>query len=178
MDTSLEQLIMAANQGDADAQCELGFIYEEGDGVQQDHAEAARWFRLAADQDDAMAQISLGDLYAHGDGVQQSDAEALQWYRRAVDQSEPLACYRLGLMYYNGWGVKQDYAKALRLFVKSTQERDGTVIENADILIGDIYFHGLGTAQSLQEAKYWYFRAAERGLSGAQEKLSRIINQH
>jgi len=37
-------------QGDADAQCNLGVRYENGNVILQDHAEAAQLCRLAADQ--------------------------------------------------------------------------------------------------------------------------------
>ena len=39
-----------AEQGDADAQYNLGYRYVTGIGVPQDRAEAVRWLRLAADQ--------------------------------------------------------------------------------------------------------------------------------
>ena len=48
----------AAEQGDADAQFNLGFAYATGEGVPQDDAEAVRWFRLAAEQGNALAQES------------------------------------------------------------------------------------------------------------------------
>ena len=40
-------LITKAEQGDAEAQYKLGVRYDTGDGVPQDHEEAARWYRLA-----------------------------------------------------------------------------------------------------------------------------------
>ncbi len=49
-----------ADQGVADAQSNLGVMYDNGEGVPQDHAEAVRWYRLAADQGLALAQFSLG----------------------------------------------------------------------------------------------------------------------
>jgi TPR repeat protein len=39
-----------ADQGDADAQFNLGVMYDRGDGIPQDYAEAAKWHRLAAEQ--------------------------------------------------------------------------------------------------------------------------------
>ncbi|MBM3508219.1 MAG: SEL1-like repeat protein, partial [Alphaproteobacteria bacterium] len=41
-----------AEQGDAIAQALLGFMYAEGQGVPQDHAEAVKWYRRAAEQGD------------------------------------------------------------------------------------------------------------------------------
>ena len=46
----------AAEQGDADAQSSLGYMYRKGQGVTQDDAEAVNWTRKAADQGNAEAQ--------------------------------------------------------------------------------------------------------------------------
>lgn len=43
---------LAANQGNVDAQANLGVVYMTGAGVSQDYGEAARWCRPAADQGD------------------------------------------------------------------------------------------------------------------------------
>lgn len=58
-----------ADQGNADAQVDLGFLYYEGKGVPQDFAKAAALFRKAAEQGDARGQAKLGFLYAMGKGV-------------------------------------------------------------------------------------------------------------
>ena len=41
-------LRMAAEQGDAAAQCRLGLAYASGEGVARDAKEAVKWWRLAA----------------------------------------------------------------------------------------------------------------------------------
>ena len=51
---------LSAEQGNADAQYNLGFRYAIGLGFPQDEAEAVRWFRLAAEQGNADAQNNLG----------------------------------------------------------------------------------------------------------------------
>ena len=51
---------LAAEQGYASAQSNLGNMYGKGTGVPQDHAEAVRLFWLASDQGNAMAQVNLG----------------------------------------------------------------------------------------------------------------------
>jgi hypothetical protein len=58
----------AAEQGQAEAQNELGAMYYDGNGMPQNRAQAARWFRLAADQDVVHAQFSLGWMYYDGKG--------------------------------------------------------------------------------------------------------------
>lgn len=57
---SLNSLRARAEKGDASAQFKLGFMYDVGKGVPQDHTEAVRWYRKAADQGDADAQANLG----------------------------------------------------------------------------------------------------------------------
>ena len=110
--TALKEWKPLADQGDADAQNNLGAMYADGEGVVEDDAEAARWYRLAADQGLAAAQVFLGAMYANGRGVPEDDAEAVRWYRLAADQGHAGAQNNLGVMYYNGEGVLQDNVTA------------------------------------------------------------------
>ena len=59
---------LAADQGNVDAQSNLGYLYYDGRGVEQSYAEAARFFKLAADQGDGYAQYYLALLYENGQG--------------------------------------------------------------------------------------------------------------
>jgi len=103
-DVQLSTLLGNANKGDAAAQFNLGVMYDEGDGVPEDDAEAVKWYRKAADQGLAEAQSNLGLMYANGKGVPEDDAEAVKWYREAADQGLAGAQTNLGLMYANGRG--------------------------------------------------------------------------
>ncbi len=53
--TALEEWLPLTEQGDAAAQISLGVMYEYGEGVTQDYAEAMKWYRLAAEQGDSNA---------------------------------------------------------------------------------------------------------------------------
>ena len=57
---------MAAEQGYALGQYRIGYMYHKGRGVQQDDAEAVKWFRMAAKQGDADAIAMVDKLYVHG----------------------------------------------------------------------------------------------------------------
>ena len=59
----------AAEQGLAWAQEQLGNMYFDGEGADQDYAEAAKWLRKAAEQGHTEAQLLLGDMYRLGHGV-------------------------------------------------------------------------------------------------------------
>ncbi len=58
----------AAEQRVADAQFSLGIMYDNGEGVPQDHAEALQWWRKAAEQGYATAQYNIGVMYDEGLG--------------------------------------------------------------------------------------------------------------
>ncbi|MDO4819232.1 MAG: tetratricopeptide repeat protein, partial [Prevotella sp.] len=65
----------AAEQGDAQAQHNLGVCYANGRGVTKSDTEAVKWYRKAAEQGLAEAQLNLGVCYANGRGVTKSDTE-------------------------------------------------------------------------------------------------------
>jgi hypothetical protein len=52
----------AAEQGQVEAQYNLGLMYDYGEGVVEDDAEAARWYRKAAEQGEVDAQNRLTEL--------------------------------------------------------------------------------------------------------------------
>jgi uncharacterized protein len=72
--SSLCELTIRAEQGDALAQNLLGDIY-----ATDKPREAIHWYRKAADQGDPSAQGRLGMMYAVGKAVQQDDKQAYIW---------------------------------------------------------------------------------------------------
>ncbi|WP_295698474.1 tetratricopeptide repeat protein, partial [uncultured Neisseria sp.] len=106
------ETLQAAEQGNAQAQLNLGLMYVNGQGVRQDYTQAAQWYRRAAEQGVAQAQYALGVMYENGQGVHQDYTQAVQWYRRAAEQGDANAQYTLGVMYAQGQGVRQDDAQA------------------------------------------------------------------
>jgi len=107
--TALREFQPLAEQGDASAQNNLGWMYEKGQGVPQDYKTAVKWTTLAAEQGDADAQFNLGVMYHEGKGVPQNDKTAVKWYRLAAEQGHADAQISLGAMYAFGTGVLKDY---------------------------------------------------------------------
>lgn len=103
-----------ADKGVAAAQYQLGTLYAEGKGVEQNDATAAMWFERAADQGDASAQYNLGASYIEGLGVRKDEARAAEWFRRAAEQNMAYAQLNLGMLYAAGRGVRQDNIEALK----------------------------------------------------------------
>ena len=103
-----------ADQGDADAQFNLGVMYDNGEGVPEDDTQAVAWYRKAADQGHARAQFNLGAMYGNGQGVPQNFTQAVAWYHKAADQNHARAQFNLGFMYDDGEGVPQDNVEAYK----------------------------------------------------------------
>jgi len=53
-------------------------MYKNGEGVDQDHREAMKWFLLSANQGYSKAQHSIGLVYKNGEGVDQDYKEAMK----------------------------------------------------------------------------------------------------
>ncbi len=66
-------------------------MFEKGQGVAQDYAEAVRLYSLAAAQGHADAQFNLGGMFFRGQGVAQDRAEAIRLYRLAAAQGHARA---------------------------------------------------------------------------------------
>ena len=82
---------VTADQGDAKAQYNLGFMYEVGQGVTQDYKEAVRLYRLSADQGNADAQFYLGFMYEVGQGVTQDYVRAHMWLNISASSGDKIA---------------------------------------------------------------------------------------
>lgn len=81
--TAARLLRADALKGDANAQRNLGYLYEEGLGVPRDPAQALAWYQKAADQGYAAAYNDLGTMYANGSGVPQDLVRAYVLFTQA-----------------------------------------------------------------------------------------------
>ncbi len=85
--------LMAAEQGYAETQCELGGMYREGIGVPKNDEEAARWLLKAAEQGHPGVAYYLGEMYRRGEGVPADNTKAYMWskvvqHRREFDTGD------------------------------------------------------------------------------------------
>ena len=157
----------AADQDNAAAQNNVGWLYQNGWGVKQDYAEAVIWYRKAAEKGNAAAQVNIGWLYRKGYGVQKDYVEAMAWLRKAANQNNAQARANIGWLYEKGLGVKQDYAEAMAWFRKAA-DQGNTDAQND---IGELYQNGWGVKQDYSEALTWYFEAADKSNADAQNNL-------
>ena len=135
---------LAAEQGHAVAQCNLGRCYKSGyspvrlrylgpfagsvidrDREREERERekvAASWFGMAAAQDYAPAQFNLAICYENGQGVAKDIKTAIDWYRKAAEQDHVEAQFNLALCYENGQGVAKDIKTAIDWYRKAASK--------------------------------------------------------
>jgi TPR repeat protein len=160
----------AAEQGYANAENNLGRLYDLGHGVLQDYAEAARWYRKAVEHGSAIAERNLGYLHYYGRGVPQDYAEAVPWFRRAAEHGIAAAANDLGWMYKSGRGVSQNDVEAVRWYRVAVEHGD----EFAQTNLAWMFEEGRGVAHDYSEAVRLYRLAAEQGFVLAMINLGRM----
>ena len=111
-----DETMAEANQGAAYAQYNLGNMYEFGEGVPENDAEAVKWYRKAADQGHAKAQSNLGVMYYNGDGVPENHVRAYVWLSMAKTQGYESA--KKGVETVKNLMTKQQIAQAQALATK------------------------------------------------------------
>ena len=130
--TALQEWRPLAEQGDADAQKDLGVMYYTGQGVPQNYDEAVRWYRLAAEQGNVAAQSNLAEMYYIGEDVPQDYTEAAKWLRLAAESGDHDVQFNLGMMYAYGDGVVQSVVMALMWFNIASANGNSTAGEWVD----------------------------------------------
>jgi TPR repeat protein len=123
--TAMRAWLPLANSGIAQAQNNMGHMYEEGFGVAQNYTTALDWYRKAADAGLAEAQQNVGLLYYYGYGVAENAREAVRWFQMAADQDLAAGEYMLALAKQQGKGTALDYAGARTLFLSAARKNYG-----------------------------------------------------
>ncbi len=80
--------LLSAGKGNADAQNALGQMFEDGEGLETDYAQAANWYHLACESNPDYGGAgqgcnNLGLLYLSGHGVPQDNVEAYKYFKIA-----------------------------------------------------------------------------------------------
>jgi TPR repeat protein len=101
-ETAIKNWMPLAEKEDAEAQRNVGIMFQQGLGVPQSDVEAAYWYRRAADNGHARAQQNLALMYEEGVGVLQDYNEAANWYRRSAAGGNLNAKLNLGVMLERG----------------------------------------------------------------------------
>jgi TPR repeat protein len=194
---TVARLLRDAEQGDAEAQFQLGRQHNSVNSPVTDRKEskkeALRWFQKAAEQGHVEAQYWTGLYYRYGlEVVAEDKAESDVWfskaaekghtgamrklgrYREAADLGDASAQYQLGNQYLE----ENDPTEAMNWYLKAVNNPDGlnegaSTAGIASYQIAKMYEEGKGVTQNDETALSWLFKAAEKGDTEAPWDIAR-----
>ena len=121
---AMKYYLYAAEKNNDVAQCQIGTMYRNGDGVTQDNSIAMKWYLKSAEQGNVLAQFCLGAMYYLGQGVAKDYAESFKWYHKAAEQGKDSAMWSVALCYEDGTGVEKNIDKAVYWYKKGAEKGD------------------------------------------------------
>lgn len=152
--------ILSATAPHDDAAYNLGLMYKNGKGIQQDYKQAFKWFMESAVEGNRDAQLEIGDMYYFGEWAAKDYKKSFQWSMKSAKQGNARAQHAIGGMYFYGRGAEKDYKKAFEWFMKSS-ESDYVDVQP---IIGYMYDNGYGVQKDHKKAFEWFVKSAKNGL--------------
>jgi hypothetical protein len=170
-ESQIDSLKKLAVSGDAVAQYQLSVAYATGENVYKDAELAAEWLIKAANQGYTQAQFQLGEMYVAGNGVPKDRDKAVEWYLKAAEKNDPRAQCALGVMAesdvdFNPYAAVVWYSKAAN---------QNHIL--AQLYLGELYHKGKGVSRDIDQARYWWQRAATLGDADARERLLKLESE-
>jgi TPR repeat protein len=154
-----QAILLAAGEGEVEAQALLGQILLDGQGIAKDQPLALRWFGIAAGRGHLMARNMLGRCHEHGWGVAADASVAAQHYRIAAEAGLDWAMYNLANLLATGRGVAVDHLQALALYRRAAEVGHAKSMN----LLGRYLEEGQVCAADPSAARAWYRCSAEGG---------------
>ncbi|MBX3257652.1 MAG: sel1 repeat family protein [Chitinophagaceae bacterium] len=185
----MDELRKATYSGNAEAQFELGQIYE----TKKNSRRSKYWYEKACLQNHAESCIALANFYSskpHRNSKKElillqkaysfgspiaADNLALYYknkgnykaFKKWLDRSlmklpnNGEALFELAKYYYEGLGGRKAYKKSYKLFIKALGTKDISFFTREEFffIIGKMYFSGYGVKKSLRKAKYLFYQA-------------------
>lgn len=154
----------------------LGDSYLAGNLVQQDTAQAYRYFNLAAEAGSTDAMRGLALMYGAGNGVPKDPAKRYEWLKKAIDAGDGSAMASLAKDFQHGRGGReQDYEKAARLFEKAAEMGS----DYGQLMVGVVNLEGVGSIKAdLTRARECFQAGVDKGCPGAMVELAMMKILH
>lgn len=168
-----QAILIAAREGEIEAQALLGQILLDGQGIAQDQSLALRWFGIAARQGHLMARNMLGRCHEHGWGCVADATIAAQHYRIAAEGGLDWAMYNFANLLATGRGVTKDQVLALNGYRRAADLGHAKSMN----LLGRYLEEGRYCPADQDAAFNWYRRSAEGGDFRGQFSYAAVLAQ-
>ncbi len=168
----------AAADGDPYALYALGRAMSESLGpANADPVRAANLYRRAAEKGHPLAALRYGLMLTEGSGIKRDAVAAQRWLVHAQESGVPEAALALGDMAART-PVSRDKAmneKILKLAITWFDVAARAGVPSAQFKLANAYYAGAGVVRDLPQAQLWYGRAAQQGLTEAQNAVGIML---
>ena len=106
-ETCFQGHLPLAEKGYPLAECQVGYFYFDGLGVEKNLTQALYWTERAARHGDRDGQYNLGWFYEEGIGVTPDPGKARYWYLQAAAQDHDLAIRKCATLHKDGKWARQ-----------------------------------------------------------------------
>lgn len=158
-ETAVECYMEAADKGYAPAIFNVGYMYENGYGVDMDYEEAMNYYQEAADLEFSNAYYEIASMYESGCGVDVDEEMAFENYAEAADCGSADALAVVGAFYDYGIGVEQDEEQAYEIYAAAAEAGSQFGMRCAAYDL----FYGVGVEQDEEAAIEMYEDTADTG---------------
>ena len=160
---------------DATVQFDLGYMYANGKGVEEDAGESVKWYRQAAKNGILSAMFNLGVMYSTGKGVAKDLEEGEKWYKMAAEHGYEKAKDVLQKK-KNVRVAKEARENAERKLEAAKKQLDAKKEAEAERLykLGEKYAKGDGVDADDAKAIRYFTKAAAAGSKAASIEIARI----
>lgn len=152
--------LMAAANGNPEAEFALGKLYEEGGAdIGADAERAATWYRRAMQRGSLAAETNFALMLLEGRGLVRDTRRAIDLWQNAAEAGQAEAQYNMALAYYNGVGV----APRLRRAAEWMELAAENGLPAAQFGLSEFYRLGVGVPRDAGQAAAWEERARANG---------------
>lgn len=109
---AVEVYRQSAEEGNAEAQFDIGYAYYTGEGIGRDYTSAAMWFKRSAKQQFAKAMYNLAYCYMNGRGVPRDYDKAYSMLVESAEKNYKRAQLTLADCFARGVLVEQNEAES------------------------------------------------------------------
>ena len=170
--TAFRAWMKIAEQGSAEGQNNVAYLYERGLGVKQDFKKAQSWYLLAAEQGSAVAMYNLAMLTYKGDINNRDTRKSVEWLRKADALGHIPSSYMLGVLYWRGEGIFKNEERAFELFVKAARAGN----PRSQYMVGYIHQSGVLDPDENSDSRNGYFWSAVALINGFEKARMVMIN--
>ena len=154
---------IAIEDGEDDAMNDLGALYYDGRGCEQDFQKAVYYYDMAATNGNRQAQENLGYCYYYGRNMPVDYEKAFHYFALGAFDGHLISLYKIGDMYLNGYYVEKNPKEAFRIYERCFEtmtDHAAPVVAGPVLLrLGNCFLDGVGTEENAKNALVCYQRA-------------------